>query len=73
MKGGACEYFQGPFPCNGEQAENEVDGLKDRYRFDSWVEIGGEKVPEELWPEVAFNRCYDLICGKVSTSSCVAA
>lgn len=57
------EEGEGPFPGEDEDAEEEVDDLEDGEGFDGAVEIGGEEVPEDLWPEEPFERGGDLVYG----------
>lgn len=55
------EEGKGPFPGEDEDAEDEVDDLEVGEGFDGAVEISGEKVPEDFWPEETFERGSDLI------------
>lgn len=60
--GGARQrYVERPFPSEGEDAEDEVEGLEDGNRVDGAVEVGGEEVPEDLGPEEAFEGGGDLV------------
>lgn len=56
------EYRKGPFPGEGEDAEEEVDELEDGDGADGGVEVGGEEVPEDFGPEEAFEGGGDLVC-----------
>ncbi len=60
---GEGEQGKGPFPGEGEDAEQEVDDLEDRDGAHGGVEIGGEEVPEDLGPEETFEGGGDLVCG----------
>ena len=43
---GGGEEREGPFPAEGQEAEEEVDDLQDRGGADGGVEVFGQKVPE---------------------------
>lgn len=60
--GGGGEEGQGPFPAEAEEAEEEVDGLEDGDGADGGVEVRGQEVPEEFWPEEGADRGGDLVC-----------
>lgn len=60
----AGEVFERPFIRQSYDAEDEVDDLEDRYRFDGEVEVLGEEVEEEFGPKETLERgCY-LVCDK---------
>ena len=61
MEGGACEEWEGPFPCETDEAEDEVDDLEDGRAGDGAVEVFGEEVPEDFGPEEAFECSAYLI------------
>jgi len=44
--GGAGEEWQGPFPAEAEEAEEQVYDLEDGDGAHAVVEVGGEEVPE---------------------------
>lgn len=50
------------FPGETQHAEEQVDDLQDGDRAHSSVEIGGEEVPEDFWPEEALKAGSDLAC-----------
>lgn len=60
---GEGEDREGPFPGEGEEAEEEVQDLEDGDGADGGVEIGGEEVPEDFGPEESFEGGGDLVCG----------
>lgn len=65
MESRACEEWEGPFPCESDDAEDEVEDLEHRGAGYGRVEVFGEEVPEDFWPEEAFYcGCY-LICSFV--------
>ena len=60
--GGRGEEGEGPLPAEAEEAEEEVDDLEDRDGADGVVEVGGEEVPEHLWPEEGEDGGGGLVC-----------
>jgi hypothetical protein len=61
VEAGAGEEAQRPFPCEEDQAKDEVDGLEDWYRFDGRIERLGDEIPEYLGPKVPFHGGSDLV------------
>jgi hypothetical protein len=55
----AGEQGQWPFPGERDNAEEQVDDLKDWEGFYGRVEVLGEEVPEDFGPEKGFEgSCY---------------
>lgn len=53
------EPGQRPLEREQEDAQDQVDGLQDRVGLYGNVEVFGQEVEEDLWPEDAFERsCY---------------
>jgi hypothetical protein len=58
-----------PFPSKHEETEDQVDDLEDREGFYGSVEVLGEEVEEDFWPEESLESgCY-LVCGLHSVRS----
>ena len=49
-----------PLHRNGEDSEHDVDNLQVWEGTDKDIEIAGEDIPEDLWPEKAFNASTNL-------------
>lgn len=54
--------FQRPLVGQSDEGEDEVEDLEDGYWFYGGVEVLGEEVEEELWPEEGFEGGCDLVC-----------
>ena len=70
VDGRASHPLERPFPSDGDDAQEEIEHLEDRYRLHGAVEVLGEKVPEDLGPEEALDGGSDLICAQESASNC---
>ncbi len=63
MYGRLDEETERPLPEQADNAQEEVDDLKDGDGFDGAIEVLGRKVPEDLGPEETLDRCRDLVGG----------
>lgn len=61
---GPREQRQGPFEAETDDAEQQIEDLKDGRGLDSRVEGFCQKVPEDLGPEEAFYRGFELVCNE---------
>lgn len=61
MQPSARKLLDGPFPSQGEDPKAEIDYLEDRKRFDYWIKIRCEEVPEDLGPKESFERSRNLV------------
>ena len=62
MHGSSRKPGERVFPCETQNAQEQVNDLQDGNRAHSTVEVGGQKVPEDFWPEEAFESSSNLIC-----------
>lgn len=61
VEGGLCDDAQRPLPGCDDEPHYQVNGLQHWYGFYGPVEVLGEKVPEDLGPEEAFDCCCYLV------------
>ena len=61
VDGGAGQERHGPLEGKEEDAKEEVEDLEDREGLDGHVEVLGDKVPKDLWPEEALYGSGDLV------------
>lgn len=69
MHGCASQESERPFPAEHDDAEDEVDDLENGERFHCSIEVFCEEVPEDLWPEEAFDCGGYLICWNLLVES----
>ena len=55
------QVFERPFVGKGQNSEDEVDGLEDRYGLDAGVEVFGVEVEEEFGPKEALECGCNLV------------
>ena len=58
---GRREPIQRPFPRETDETQDEVEDLQDGNGAHGAIEVGGEKVPEDLGPEEALEGRRDLV------------
>lgn len=57
----SCKIWERPFPCEPQDAEQEIYYLQDGRWLDGAIEVLGEKVPEDFGPEEAFYGSGNLV------------
>jgi hypothetical protein len=62
VEGSAGDEVEWPFPCQEQQAKDDVDDLQYRQRLYRRIERLRQPVPEDLWPEEPFYAGTNLIC-----------